>query len=830
MLLIRYEGDKEMNEKQSFSVIKYIIPCILLLVVFAAAYLLLGTEFMPFFKWWMMLLLLGVIFLPISSLFFSKFHDAGWLFSKTIGIACSGWLLWYLNSLKILKFTAENARIVVTICFLINILVLVWQLKKRRKSEFNVNSLRDYITREKVPAILFSESLFFLLFFVWVYMRGFKPEAYGTEKFMDYGFMTTMMRSDYMPAEDLWFSGNVINYYYVGQYLSTYLTKLSGVTVGYGYNLMLMTIAAFGFTLPYGLMYNVSKVFIKDLSLKKRNTGRQKVEVQKVSLHRAFPCTTGLLAGIAVCFAGNLHYPIYNWVIRLIDKIRGVETTNYWFPDATRYIGYNPETTDKTIHEFPLYSFVLGDLHAHVINIMFVLTVLALLFSFLLYRKEKMDELRFGLSIVELPFVKEVFHPIIIALGFFIGLFRTTNFWDFPIYFVVAGAIILFSNGIVFQFKKKAILLTASHAAVILVIAEIVAFPFTRDFNQISTKLCFTVARTPFYQLCILWGLPILLIGMYVIQKWNHLREEGYIYKVIKPKKQEKKGKIIKDATLTETMEEKRVLFVPEKAKILQFIENLPIAELFIITIGLCAIGLILMPEVVYVQDIYSGDYKRANTMFKLTYQAYIMFGMCMAFIILKLVLAPKNRKQRVIGIISALLLFSTVCYAKNAIHAWFGNVFKSENFKTLDASAFMETESYADYLATNWLNENVEGKPVVLEAPGDSYTFYERVSVITGLPTIMGWKTHEWLWRSDETGAYPAACQKREDDIKIIYTSTDVNAVKELLTQYKVVYIYVGALEREKYPEINEELLKSLGEVVFEYSEDTSAYIIKID
>lgn len=818
-----------MKEKHVLTIIKYLVSILLFFVIFGIAYTLLGVDFKPFIQWWLTLLVLGVTFYPISGLLFRKFHDGGWLFSKTLGLAVSGWLLWFLSSVKLFRFTEKNAWITVLVCLVCNLLVLFYQWEYNRNQTDIAKRTPYEITHNKVTAALMSEVLFFLLFFIWCYMKGFKPEAYGTEKFMDYGFMTTMMRSEYMPPEDLWFSGNYINYYYVGQYMATYMTKLTGVLVGYGYNLMMMTLAAFGFVLPYSLVYNVSKVFVKDLSLRKRNTGKQKEESNGNGFRVCLPSFAGITAGIAVCFAGNLHYPIYKWVIPFINRIRGVESKAYWFPDATRYIGYNPETSDKTIHEFPVYSFVLGDLHAHVINIIFVLTVLALLFAFLIRRKDQMDSLRLGLSIQENSLRKEAFHPIILFLGFFIGLFRTTNFWDFPIYFVVAGAIILFSNAVIYQFKKKTLVLTAIHAAVILVIAEITALPFTLNFNQISTRLCLTVARTPIYQLLVLWGLPITLVVIFTVNRFKDLSLEGFITGIKEQVKTKKSEKVAKQ-NFDESTE---ISFVQEKNKLFQFIEHLPIADLFMITIGLCAIGLILVPEVVYVQDIYSGDYKRANTMFKLTYQAYIMFGLFMGFMITRYLAFPRTFKRRVIGVLAAFMFISTVFYAKNAINAWFGNVFKKENYKTLDASAFMETESYEDYLATNWLNENVEGIKVVLEAQGDSYTFYQRVSVITGLPTIMGWNTHEWLWRSDETGAYPAACQERVDDINAIYNAVNADEAKELLKKYNVSYVYVGALEREKYEHLYEEVIRSLGEVVFEVpaSETTTeaTYIIEV-
>ena len=72
-----------------------------------------------------------------------------------------------------------------------------------------------------------------------------------------------------------------------------------------------------------------------------------------------------------VSLGGNLHSFFYGFLSKFSEG-----GDKYWFPDATRYIGYNPETNDKTIHEFPVYSFVVSDLHAHVINMIFVITLI----------------------------------------------------------------------------------------------------------------------------------------------------------------------------------------------------------------------------------------------------------------------------------------------------------------------------------------------------------------------------------------------------------------------------------------------------------------------
>ena len=136
-----------------------------------------------------------------------------------------------------------------------------------------------------------------------------------------------------------------------------------------------------------------------------------------------------------------------------------------------------------------------------------------------------------------------------------------------------------------------------------------------------------------------------------------------------------------------------------------------------------------------------------------------------------------------------------------------------------------MSNDFTEDVSGIKWLKKNVKGAPVVLEANGDSYSGYERVSAMTGLPTVLGWYVHEWLWRDDT-----ADLNEKSADIESIYTSLDEEYVKELLEEYDVSYIFVGSKEREKYGEaLNEDVLKSLGEVVFQ-DEVYSTYILKIN
>lgn len=763
---------------------KLIYGCIALILFLFGRFLLQG-DYVPFLQWWATVLALGIIFLPLTSLLFHNYFDRGYLFAKTLGIAVTGYIMWLLSSLRILKFTPASCILSVVIALILNSGIL---LSKKRTGSFWKQSMSPGRSQKAIlESMITEEILFFGLFLLFTYIRGFKPEAYGTEKFMDYGFMTSMMRSEYMPPQDFWFSGTYLNYYYVGQFMATFLTKLSFVPVSHGYNLMLMMVGAFAFVLPYSIVTNVLRYYLKDRGEKDKVGG----------VNHILPTLGGLISGLGVCIAGNMHYPVYRWLEPAVRKFFGMEaaTKDYWFPDATRFIGYHPETSDKTIHEFPSYSFVLGDLHAHVINIFFVLTVIGILFGWMCMRREAKDK---NWSVAQ-----EVFHPSIILIGFFIGLFHMTNFWDFPIYYVVSGAVILFSNMIVYNFNGKALWITAVEGLIVLAISRLVSLPFTLRFDQISTNIRIVEATTPLNQLIILWGLPIFMVMAFLC---SLIANEKRRYREREKKENEKKKSII-----------------------YLWMENMNQTDLFILILGLCAFGLVLIPETIYVEDIYSGDYKRANTMFKLTYQAFIMFGISFGYLFPRMIRFGETLRQKRAATVGFILFFCSLFYVGNAVSAWFGNIFDRDRYQGINASAFMEKEMPDDYLATNWLNRNITGMPVVLEANGDSYTAYQRVSVITGLPTVLGWHTHEWLWKGD-----PSILDVRAEDIKEIYTSSDEKTVRALIDKYQIEYIYVGNLEQEKYETVNHELIKRLGKTVFRSpandEKDYETYIVKID
>ncbi len=454
--------------------------------------------------------------------------------------------------------------------------------------------------------------------------------------------------------------------------------------------------------------------------------GKLGVKVKKLAL------LAGIISALLVAFGGSFHTPIY--VLK-----EGKE--NYWYPDATRFIGYNPETNDKTIHEFPLYSFVVSDLHAHLINLPVVLLFISLLFKTLTKDKNK--------SLLEK----------IIPLGFILGIMFMTSTWDFGNYLLLTGISVL-----LFKFKTRKFSLEKIISAVIFVGGILLsgltfALPFIFNFENIAKGVDFVNARTPIWQLGVLWGFPALLTFIFIF-----------------------------------------LLFKNKK------IRN---PDLFIISLLVTSWLLIFLPEIIYVKDIYIASHHRANTMFKLTYQAFVMFYVSAGFIAAKSLLSTQGIIKKLgVTVFFGILFASILWYPSFAIKSYYGDL---KDYKGLSGDSWLKTQRPNVYDAISWLKKNVTGQPTILEAPGDSYTEFNVISSYTGLPTVLGWFVHEWLWRGE--ASFP---QSRVNDITQIYISPNLDLTKKLLNKYKVKYVIVGEFEREKYPTLLENKFENLGKLVF--------------
>lgn len=662
------------------------------------------NDIVYIFSWWFLFFALGLISLPLCFLIFRRFVDIGYGLAKTIGLLIVVYLVFLVNILKLLPLTQVTLYTVVFLYALVNLGIF---LKYKRK----ISSL----VRKKIRILIAQEILFTVGLLFWSLIRSYHPDISGLEKFMDFGFINSILNTQYLPPADMWFAGLPINYYWFGHLFVAVATKLSNIPSYITYNLMLATIL--GLTLTGA--FTISASLIKRINL-------------KIDIRVAF--AAGLISAILLTFAGSFHTPIYLFK-NGPDK--------YWYPDATRFIGYHPETNDKTIHEFPIYSFVVSDLHAHLINFPFVLVYIALIFNFLSKKDDKDIRQLIGL----------------LPLGFVLGVMFMTNTWDFGNYLLVTGTAFLLFN-LRKKLDLKIIWSTGWPLVIIVVIGLLTSLPFILNFTSLAEGIRFTQNRSPIWQLGVLWGFPALLTLLFSV----------LLYK---------------------------------------FRSRLKKSDLFVISLLISSWILVVIPEIVFVKDIYIASHQRANTMFKLTYQAYVMFYLSSGYIAVRSLTLIAKKWQRILVLIFFALVFTSIlAYPSFAINSYYGEL---RNYKGLSGEQWLLDKYPSEYAALLWLRENVEGQPVILEAPGDSYTDFNIISSYSGLPTVSGWFVHEWLWRG--SASFP---QERVGDINEIYTSSDLNITINLLDKYEVKYVIVGTLEMQKYPNINEEKFNTLGTQVF--------------
>ena len=709
---------------------------------------------MNLFKIWFSIFLIGLIFYPLTSTIFKKFKDKGWMLSKVIGIALSSILMWLLSYIGILKYTTINSYIVILFFIILNLIILFIRLKKKYKENGKLDFNLKNIFSKYLKYILITEILFTICFCAWAFVKGHNPEMKKyTEQFMDYGFMNSIMNSETMPPKDIWFSGEHINYYYFGQYVSGFVCKLAHLTASEGYNYIICFIFSCTFMIPFSIGYNLF-----NYKLKEKN--------KKIAIILPFIVATFIAIGTSL--GGSLHYPIYRW----ISPDRG----NYVYTQEVRYIGAEEDSTDKTATEVPAYSSSVSDLHAHYVDLIFSLTSLAILAQYFIEEKKQNR------------FKDARFYMQMFIIAILLGIQKMTNFWDFPIYIVIISAVVITKELICGKFSKKNLIGTLLTIVGIILFEELCTLPFTLDLVVNSTNVYFTGRCSPFYQLLVKWGIPALCVLMFFISFF--------------------------------------IRFKKEKTKFKEYLNN-HLSDLFIIILGICAIGLVFLPEVVYLKDIYGDKFRRFNTMFKLTYQAFILFSISTSYILYKLMLS-KNKIIEYVSIIILIVYTTTFGYGIDVVC----RIFNTDKFKGISASS---TEGYIaqqmpnDYEAIKWIRENIDKNSLIVEATalGNSFSDYARISTFTGNSTVLGWSYHEWLWRCEADYSMPKSISERTNDVSTLYTSNDINKTREIINKYNIDYIYIGDIEYKAYNNLNIQFLTSLGDIV--YNKDTS-YLIKVN
>ncbi len=383
--------------------------------------------------------------------------------------------------------------------------------------------------------------------------------------------------------------------------------------------------------------------------------------------------------------------------------------------------------------------------------------------------------------------------PLILAGGL-VGLCKFTNYWDYVIYFTVTAFVcVMVALYRYYDSPVRAVGSLGLHMAEVWVISQVIPLPFMLKFENTVYGVGIAVNHTPLYQLAVLWGLPAAVcIVLFVIVLIEYRKQFSEI-----------------QINASESKLNPAICFF----------RYAPQSDRFALILGICAVGLVILPELVYVRDIYEDGFSRANTMFKLTYQAYILFGIIMGYALIRLLAAAGKLIVKVLALALTGIFALTVCYFPYAVSCWFGNVADRGRYAGLDATTFMYAVYPEDAGAIDWLRTYVKGQPLVLEASGDSYSDYCRVSALTGLPTLEGWYVHEWLWRGDTKDL-----DAKNEDIRKIYEAANPDEAAILMTRYGISYLFVGSCEHEKYA-IQDDVLQEIGEVIYQ---EGNTYIVQ--
>ena len=751
----------------------------------------------PTVVWLLAIEIAALAVTPLTMLIFRRLPDRGYLLAKPLGVLLLAYPVWLLVSLKLVHFNQGTVLLVLGGLLITGGIILYrWggELERFIKANWRL--------------ILFSEALFLAAFFAFWVIRLENPDLWhpfrGGEKPMDLAYLTAVTRSTTLPPYDPWFAGGYINYYYLGQFFTATFLKLTTIPPAIGYNLAIPTFFAFTFAGAFSVAYNLAAFGRKHL---RRGPGLRRLP--RWSLYMA-----GLLGAIFVAVAGNL-----NGVGQLADGA-GLGSFDFWRPSRML-----PPTISIT--EFPNFSFLFADLHAHMMALPFEVLVIGLSAALALAPSGDRSSAReWGL---------------VVLLALVAGSLRWINSWDYPPYLLIGLASVVIGERRLEGGAPAATWRIILKSGILVGLSFAFFQPFRANYLTPVSGLDSTPETTPPQQYLAHFGVFVAVIGVWLAyllaRTWRN--SVGSLGGLLRTPENQAASKrqfasqlwisvaigiigivVILSAGLASRGQGLIAVLLPALVvvaylAIREFRLQRPDGGLRLFLLMLVGLGLGLSMGVELVR--ISGDIQRMNTVFKFYLHVWVVFALVASFAAWHLffVLWRPAKTRSLFGSLVrgagragfAALLLAAMIYPVFATPARIDDRFVVDLPPTLDGEAFLQVAVYndtgteivlaQDLAGIEWLRRNIEGTPTIVEGRTDLYRWGSRFSIYTGLPTVLGWDWHQ----TQQRGELSSQVRERAQQVDAFYAEPDVDQALRFIRQYSVEYVIVGKVEKLYYP-----------------------------
>ena len=771
--------------------------------------------------WYLFIFVLGLFTYPIMRLALPGLADKGYPLARIAGMLLLGYFPWLAGS-----FNIPYSRLTIGVIFgLVIFFGAILGYFQRQELRGEIKSRWKYF--------LLIEGLFLAFFLIDLLIRLGNPDlwhpAKGGERPMDFSYFNAILKSTSFPPYDPWFAGGYINYYYYGFVLVGTPVKLLGIAPSIAYNLILPTLFAMTATSAFSIGWNLLSVA---KSGKSGEDFDHSFSISQPRLIAGFAASAGMVLlgnlGAVRTFYGGLQRIIQPealsmqvsvftrlwWGIQGFFKLlTGTDLPFgrgdwYWFP--SRVI---PAPGDvEPITEFPLFTFLYSDLHAHMIVLPLALLVIAWTVSVVLGRGKWQNS---GAAVMGF-----------LLGGLAIGALYPTNLSDIYTYLPLGFAALgyaIWRYTVIDGTRWLPDLQPAMKRAILIILSILVLTalsfwlyePYRMWYGQGYSKLdWWKGSHTPVWSYLTHWSLFLFVIVSWMTwetREWMAATPVSALSRL-------NRRRFVIEALAAVFL---AALFALAFLKIQVGWLVLPLAVwagLLILRPGmpdakrmiLFWIGTALLVTLVVEVVVVRGDVGRMNTVFKFYLQAWVFFSVSAAAALGWLL--PEIPKW-LPNWRSAWQTVGVVLLVGAAMFTIMGTMDKVRDRidpkapHTLDSMTYMASSQYwdaetmdlgQDYNAIRWMQQNVKDSPVIVEGNTVEYRWGSRFTIYTGLPGVVGWNWHQ---RQQRALTPPNWVTDRVDAIATFYNTTNVETARTFLEKYNVRYVVVGQLEHIYYP-----------------------------